>query len=100
MSFPSDKELKKMRKLLANVEGTTIIPKDANRVDRFKFDICQSILKHYELSKMSQKEFSIILGIDEAIVSKILKCKIEIFTIDRLLKYLEVVQPDYRINLG
>lgn len=100
MAFPSDNELKRMRKLLANVEGSTIIPKDAPKVERLKYEICQSILKKFEISKMSQKEFAIFLSIDEALVSKLLKNKIENFTIDRLLKYLEIVQPDYQIKLG
>lgn len=100
MAFPSNEELKRMRKLLANVEGATIIPKDAPKIERLKYEICQSILKKFELSKMSQKEFAIFLSIDEALVSKLLKGKIESFTIDRLLKYLGVVQPDYQIKLG
>lgn len=100
MGFPSDEELKRMRNLLANAEGVSIIPKHGAKVERLKYEICQNLLKAFEESKMSQKEFAIFLSIDEALVSKLLRSKVEVFTIDRLLKYLEVVRPDYQIKLG
>lgn len=100
MGMPSDKELNRMRKILANVEGTRIVGKKETKVEKFKFKICQTILGFYQDSKMTQKEFAIFLSLDEAHVSKLLNCKVEVFTIDRLLKLLEVVQPDYEIKLA
>jgi predicted XRE-type DNA-binding protein len=100
MGFPSDEELNRMRKLLANVEGTRIVGEEGTKVERFKFEICQTILRTFKKSKVSQKEFSLLLSIDEALVSKLLNCKIEVFTIDRLLKFLEIVEPNYEIKLA
>jgi hypothetical protein len=64
MAFPSDKELKKIRKLLENVEGMTVIGEEGTKLEKFKFAICQKMVGYFIASKMSQKEFSIFLGID------------------------------------
>lgn len=100
MGFPTDEELARVRKLLENVEGTRIVGVEGTKIEKFKFEICQTILKFFIESKMSQKEFSLLLSIDEALVSKLINCKIEVFSTERLLKYLEVVKPDYQISLG
>lgn len=100
MAFPNDKELKRIRKLLKNVEGMRVVGEEGTKVEKFKFAICQKILGFYTDSDMSQKEFAILLSIDEALVSKLLNCKIEVFTSDRLLKLLEIIYPDYKIVLA
>lgn len=100
MAFPTDEELARVRKLLENVEGSRVVAEEGTKVEKFKFEICQAILRYFIESKLSQKEFSLLLSIDEALVSKLINCKIEVFSTERLLKYLEIVQPDYKINLG
>jgi predicted XRE-type DNA-binding protein len=100
MAFPSDKELRRVRKLLENVEGTRIVGDEGTKVEKFKFAICQKFIAFFIESELTQKEFSILLGIDEALVSKLLRCRIENFTSDRLLKLLEVIYPDYTIQLA
>lgn len=100
MGFPDEKELKRVRRLLHYVEGTKIIGKESTKIEQFKFQICQNLLSSFIDSKMSQKEFAIYLGIDEALVSKLLRCRIESFTIDRLLKFYGVLFPDYKIVIA
>lgn len=97
MAFPSEKELKRIRKLLANVEGTRIVGGEGTKIEKFKFSLCQDILGFFNDSGMSKVEFSILLGIDQALANKVLKCRIEVFTLDRLLKYYEIIFPDYKI---
>jgi len=55
MSFPSEKELKKVRKSLAKSPGIKIISSKASKVDRIKFDICLKFLKYSEERGLSQK---------------------------------------------
>lgn len=100
MPFPSDEELERMRKILEKSEGSRVVGEEGTKIEKFKFEICQRLIGFYLDSKMSQKEFAIFLGIDEALISKLIRCKIEVFTIDRLLKYLEVIEPEYRIELS
>ena len=99
MGFPSEKELKRVRKKLAKIEGSRIVGAEGTPVDRLKFSICQKFVKYYQESEMTQKELSILLGIDEALVSKLLRNRIESFTLDRLLRILAIIHPDYRIEL-
>lgn len=97
MPFPSDKEIKRVLRKLEKVEGTRIVGEEGTKIEKFKFSLCQNMLGFYLESGMSKVEFSIFLGIDQALVSKILKCRIEVFTLDRLLKYYEVIFPDYKV---
>lgn len=100
MAYPSQKELNRVRKLLENMEGMTVLGNSGTKVERFKYSICQKFVGFFNKSGMSQKEFAILLSIDEALVSKLLNCKIEVFTSDRLLKLLEIIYPDYEITLA
>ena len=42
-NFPSDKELKKIRKLLSKGIASRPLPKNASPVDKIKYKICNSI---------------------------------------------------------
>jgi len=41
----------------------------------------------------------LFLAIDEALVSKLLHHRIQSFTLDRLLQFLGVIDPNYKIEL-
>ena len=99
MGFPSEKELKKIRKELSNVEGNRVVGDEGTPIERLKFSICQKFVEYHLRTGVTQKELSILLGIDEALVSKLLRNRIESFTIDRLLRFLEVIYPNYKIEL-
>lgn len=99
MSFPSEKELKKIRKKLSKVEGSRHVGDEGTPIEKLKYSICQRFVEYYQETGISQKELSILLGIDEALVSKLLRNRIESFTLDRLLRYLSVIYPNYRIEL-
>lgn len=99
MGFPSEKQLKKIRKELMKVEGSRHVGDEGTPIEKLKYKICQKIVKYRIETGISQKELSIILGIDEALVSKLLRNRIESFSLDRLLKYFEKIYPNYRIEL-
>lgn len=99
MGFPSEKELKRIRKELEHVEGNRVVGNEGTPVERLKFAICQKFVGYYLETGMTQKELSILLGIDESLVSKLLRNRIESFTVDRLLRFLEIIYPNYKIEL-
>lgn len=99
MGFPSDKEVKSVLKKLEKVEGNRVVGEEGTPVERLKFSICQKFVQYHLKTGISQKELSILLGIDEALVSKLLRNRIESFTIDRLLRFLEIIHPNYKIEL-
>jgi predicted XRE-type DNA-binding protein len=99
MGFPSDKEIKRVLKKLEKVEGNRVVGDEGTPIERLKFSICQKFVSYHQTTRITQKELSILLGIDEALVSKLLRNRIESFTLDRLLRFLEMIHPNYKIEL-
>ena len=63
MKFPSEKELKKVRKKLEKAEGFAMLDPDANELDRFRFKICQELLKYSHKKDMNTVEMAKLLGL-------------------------------------
>jgi predicted XRE-type DNA-binding protein len=99
MGFPSEKELNRIRRKLSKVEGNRHVGDEGTPIEKLKFSICQKFVKYHLDTGITQKELSILLGIDEALVSKLLRNRIESFTLDRLLKFLSIIYPNYKIEL-
>lgn len=99
MNFPSEKKLKKIRKSLENIEGSRLVGEEGTPVDRLKYIICQKFLEYHMETGISQKELAILIGIDEALVSKLLRNRVESFSLERLLRFLSIIYPNYKIEL-
>ena len=100
MPFPSEKELKKVRKILNKAPATRIVGEEGTTLEKIKFQLCQNFLKYAHSNNLSQKEMSQILKADESIVSKIFRCRIESFSLDRLLGYYQIIYPNYKIKIA
>jgi predicted XRE-type DNA-binding protein len=98
-NFPSEKELKKIRKLLSKGIASRPLPPNATPVDKIKYKICQKFIIYKNSSPMTQKEMAKKLGIDESLMSKILHCHYDEFTIDRLLKFLGILFSSIDIKI-
>lgn len=86
MTFPSDKELEKVLKEIQGQEPTLVIDyKTATKSDILKYQLCQEFVKVLKEENITQAELGRRLGVDKAIVNKIVHHKIETFTIDRLV---------------
>ncbi|MEW6056287.1 MAG: XRE family transcriptional regulator [Bdellovibrionota bacterium] len=94
--WPDEKALSEMRDRLSSdkVQGSTVLGPDAQLVDRIKHDLCSKIVEFHLNSKLSQRALAEKLGVDEPEMSRILHYKIERYTIDRLLGYLEILYPN------
>jgi len=99
MGFPSEKELKKIRKELSKVEGSRLVGEEASSIEKLKFSICQKFVAYHLQTGITQKELAILLGIDESLVSKLLRNRIESFSLDRLLRFLSIIHPNYKLEL-
>ena len=97
--FPSEKELKNVRTFLEKVPGSRMLPANASSVDRVKFSLCENFVSYLLDHKLTQRELADKIGIDEALVSKIVHYNFDDFTIDRLIKYLSVIYPNRKIQL-
>ena len=94
MSFPSNKELE-------SVEPTFVLDrKNASAVDKIKYDLCREFVIYMISNKISQVDLAERLDIDKARVNKIIKYRIEVFTIDKLLSLLNIIKPSSELKVS
>ena len=97
MPFPNKKELDRARKKLAKVEPTHTLPPDASSADKLKFDLCRKFVVYLREHEITQKELAEQLKIEPARINEIVKYKIDLFTADRLMDYLEILDPKLKV---
>ena len=100
MGFPNKRELKKIRKKLEKSPGFLMLDPDADELVKFRFEICQELLKYGQRKKMTAVEMAKILGITTADMSRIFNHRIEKFSTDKLIKLLSKIKPDYRLKVA
>lgn len=87
--FPDEKTLKRIREKLSDPDyegGNIALPEDATPTDKAKYQLCQLIARYKRKHNLLQKEIAKKIGVDESRTSEILRCKIDSFTLDRLVK--------------
>jgi predicted XRE-type DNA-binding protein len=97
--FPSEKELKEVREILEKGPAARPLPKDASPVDKAKHALCEEFVKYKNMHKLTQRALSERIGIDEALVSKIIHYSFDEFTTDRLIKYLAALYPKVEVKI-
>lgn len=101
MAFPSEKEIQRVLKKLENVEPTFVLDrKNASAVDKIKYDLCREFVDYIRSNNISQVELANKLDIDKARVNKIIKYRIEVFTIDKLLSLLSIIKPSKELRVS
>lgn len=100
MGFPSESELKRVRKKLAKAEGTLMLSPNATPLEKFRWDICQKFVVYKQKHKLSLEEMADLLGTDKAKVSKILRHRIESFSTDRLVTLLQIIYPKTELRVA
>ncbi len=100
--FPSNKELAQIRTRLSKGPAAQVLPKNASPGDKAKYSICQSIVAYMNDHKLTQRQLAAKIGVNESLVSKIVYYKVDEFTIDRLLKFLNQLYDhlDIKISVG
>jgi len=99
--YPDEKDLNEILGKLSSDEvlGSSVIPKNASEVDKVKYKLCGKILEYKLSHKMSQKELSERLGLDEPETSRVLNYKIERYSIERLLAYAKALYPKLTLEV-
>lgn len=97
--WPSKKQLDTVRKKLKTGPASRPLPPDASAVDKVKYRICEQFVIFKNNTKITQKILAEKIGIDEAIMSKILHYRIDKFTIDRLVKFLAALYPGVEVKI-
>jgi predicted XRE-type DNA-binding protein len=100
MRYPSKDKLREMDKKLKNVEGTLMVGPSSSPSDRFRWELCQNLVRHMMETKLSQVEFATLLGIDQARVSEIVNHRIDKVSTDKLISYNEVINPKVQFKIA
>ncbi|MCK5883600.1 MAG: XRE family transcriptional regulator [Bacteriovoracaceae bacterium] len=86
MTFPKDKDLESILNEIQDQEPTLVIDfKTSSKSDILKYQLCQEFVRVLKEEKISQVQLAKSLGVDKAIVNKIIHHKINTFTVDRLM---------------
>ncbi len=100
MGFPTESELKRIRKKLKNVQGFLMLSPDADELARFRFSICQDLLKYAHKHKLNAVSMAKFLEITKADMSRIFNHRITRFSTDKLVKLYARAYPDYRLRVA
>ena len=98
--FPPEKEVAKMRELLSKGPAARVLPKSASPVDKMKYTICQKIVAYKNDHKLTQRQLAAKIGVNESLVSKVIYYKIDEFTVDRLLRFLNQLYDELDIKIS
>lgn len=98
--FPSEKELKLIRKKTKRMRGTEMLPPNASALERTKYDLCKRLLVYMRENELTQRELAKKLGVVESRVSEVLHYRLKKLTLDRLYKYHEILDPDFALKVA
>lgn len=99
--WPTESVMAEIRDRLSadTVEGSRVIGPDSPLVDRIKQNLCSKIVEYKIRNKLTQKQLAKLLDVDEPEMSRILHYKIQRYTIDRLVGYVELLYPNMKFRL-
>jgi len=97
---PTPQQLKDMDKLSKGKLFSSALPHGASLADHLKHDLCQQIVIYKHKRGLRQKELGKLLGVHEARVSEIVHYKIDKFTADKLMEFLETLNPKAHVKVG
>lgn len=99
MKFPSEKQLAKMRKKLDKADGSLVLPPHATPLEKFRYEICRQFVIYQRKHQLKCKELAKIVGVDESVMSKVLRYRNERFTTDKLIQMLSKIHPKHDLEL-
>jgi len=100
MRYPSKKKLAEMDKKLRNVEGTRMVGPSSTSAEKFRWDLCQNLVRYMVEKGLSQVEFANLLHIDQARVSEIVNHRVDKVSTDKLLSYNEIINPKVQFKIA
>ncbi len=100
MGFPSEKELKLIRKKLAKTEPSRLLPKNASKADVLKYKLCEKFVIYVTDNNISQVQLAKKLKVDPSRVNEIVKYRIDLYTIDKLMELAERLHLDFNVKVA
>jgi predicted XRE-type DNA-binding protein len=93
MRYPSKKKLAEIDQKLKRVDGTQMVGPGSSPAEKFRWDLCQSLVQHMAENDLSQVELAKLLEIDQSRVSEIVHHRIDKVSTDKLITYIEKINP-------
>jgi len=100
MVFPSEKDLKKVRKKLSKAQGFLMLDAKADQLAKFRFEICQELLKYAKAKDLAAVDMAKLMGIKKADMSRIFNHRIDRFSTDKLIRLYAKIKPNYRLEVA
>ena len=100
MRYPKTEDIKKVLNELMDDDFIQIIPLDASKIDKVKYELCKMFVAYIKKENISQAELARQLKVNRSRVNWIVKYRIEHFTIDRLYELLEKILPDCKLRVS
>ncbi|MCY4523746.1 MAG: XRE family transcriptional regulator [Halobacteriovoraceae bacterium] len=100
MKYPKKKDITKVLNEITEEDFIHIIPKDATKIDKIKYELCKKFSAYLQKESISQAELARRLNVDRSRINYIVKYKIEYFTIDRLYELLEKIYPNCELKVS
>lgn len=99
MSFPNKKQLDSIRKKLEKSDGFLMLDPNADELAKFRFHICQGLLKYAQKKKFKDVEMAKFLKITKADMSRIFNHRIDKFSTDKLIQLYSKIKPNYKLKV-
>ncbi|HWU43007.1 MAG TPA: XRE family transcriptional regulator [Bdellovibrio sp.] len=100
MRYPSKKKLEEIDKKLKKVDGTLMVGPSSSPSEKFRWELCQNLVKYMVGKGLSQLEFANLLGIDQARVSEIVNHRVDKVSTDKLISYNEKINPKVEFKIA
>lgn len=99
MKFPNEKELAKIRKKLEKTEGSLVLSAKASSIEKLRYEICRQFVIYQREHELTSKELAKFIGVDESLMSKILRYRHDRFSTDKLVELLSKIHPKHHLVL-
>ena len=99
MKFPDKKELEKIRKKLEKAEGSLLLSPNATPIENLRYEICRQFVIYKREHDLMCKDLAKLVGVDESLMSKILRYRHDRFSTDKLVEMLSKIHPKHSLVL-
>lgn len=100
MGYPSKSKLKEMDEKLKKIEGTLMVGPSSSPAEKFRWELCQNLVRFMVQKNLSQIDFAKRLGIDQARVSEVVNHRIDKVSTDKLIAYNEIINPKVEFKIA
>jgi predicted XRE-type DNA-binding protein len=99
IKFPSPEKLRQRDEKLKKVKGTLMVGPSSTPSEKFRWKLCQNLLKYMVKNNMNQSQFADFLGIDQSRISEIVHHRIDKVSTDKLISYNEKIDPSINFKI-